>query len=220
MSPILALAFVALVLAAIALVAWLALGTMAARDTFVAAYPFPPQLRRAVARRYPHLAEPQLDLVVEQLRGYFQLCRQTRALLAMPSQAVDVAWHEFILATRQYQRFCERGFGRFLHHTPAEAMTGPAQASTALRRCWQLACRRAGIDARRPRELPPLFALDARLAIPDGFHYVPDCRLVDASRNGQVVHCGGDLGGGDGGSSDGGDSGGDGGGGSCGGGGD
>ena len=134
----------------------------------------------------------------------------------MPSQAVDVAWHEFILATRLYQRFCERGFGRFLHHTPAEGMPGPSAASAALRRCWHLACRRAGIDARKPRALPPLFALDAALAIPDGFHYVPDCRLVDATRDGRVVHCGSDLGSGDGGSD--GASGGDGG--SCGGGGD
>ena len=213
-SLLLALLLAAVLFGAIAIIAWLALGTMAARDKFVAAYQFPPQLRRAVARRYPHLAEPQLDLVVEQLRGYFQLCRHTRALLAMPSQAVDVAWHEFILSTRLYQRFCERAFGRFLHHTPAESMPSPGEASGALRRCWQLACRRVGIDPRAPRQLPPLFALDAQLAIPDGIHYVADCRLLGASRDGRVVHCGSDLGSG----GDGGDSGGDGGG--CGGGGD
>src|SRR5262245_23701946 len=111
-SVLLALLLFACLIAAVAGVAWLVLGTLAARDKFVAGYRFPPQLRRAVALRYPHLAEQQLDLVIEQLRGYFELCRRTRALLAMPSQAVDVAWHEFILSTRLYQRFCERGFGR------------------------------------------------------------------------------------------------------------
>ena len=218
-SLLLVALLLAVILAAAALVAWLALGTVAARDKFVAGYRFPPHLRRAVARRYPHLAEPQLDLVIEQLRGYFELCRRTRRLLAMPSQAVDVAWHEFILATRQYQGFCKRGFGRFLHHTPAESMPSPGEASGALRRCWQMACRRVGIDPRAPRQLPPLFALDAQLAIPDGFHYVPDCRLLGASGDGRVIHCGGDLGSGGGGDGGGdGDSGGDGSG--CGGGGD
>ena len=36
----------------------------------------------------------------------------------MPSKAVDEAWHEMILMTREYTEFCERAFGRYLHHTP------------------------------------------------------------------------------------------------------
>ena len=35
-----------------------------------------------------------------------------------PSVPVDLAWHEFILCTRMYSDFCERLFGRFLHHQP------------------------------------------------------------------------------------------------------
>ncbi|MEM7246809.1 MAG: hypothetical protein AAF533_15765 [Acidobacteriota bacterium] len=35
-----------------------------------------------------------------------------------PSLRVDLAWHELILFTRFYHGFCERHFGRFLHHHP------------------------------------------------------------------------------------------------------
>jgi hypothetical protein len=34
---------------------------------------------------------------------------------------IDVMWHQFILFTREYQKFCTRGFGCFIHHEPEEA---------------------------------------------------------------------------------------------------
>jgi hypothetical protein len=107
-------------------------------------------------------ATAQRVLVFDGLREYFQLCREARnRLVAMPSQVVDDAWHEFILFTRQYQQFCERGLGRFLHHTPAEAMRSPTDAQDGIKRAWRLACRRDGIDPKAPQSLPLLFALDA-----------------------------------------------------------
>lgn len=35
-----------------------------------------------------------------------------------PSHTVDLAWHEFILFTRAYDKFCHEKLGRFIHHTP------------------------------------------------------------------------------------------------------
>lgn len=35
-----------------------------------------------------------------------------------PSIIVDLAWHEFILCTRLYTDFCQRQWGRYLHHHP------------------------------------------------------------------------------------------------------
>ncbi|MCH2225236.1 MAG: hypothetical protein MK066_10755 [Crocinitomicaceae bacterium] len=35
-----------------------------------------------------------------------------------PSILVDYAWHEFILCTKSYANFCEKHFGKFIHHHP------------------------------------------------------------------------------------------------------
>lgn len=34
-------------------------------------------------------------------------------------QPIDVAWHEFILMTREYTEFCTEYLGGYIHHTPA-----------------------------------------------------------------------------------------------------
>jgi hypothetical protein len=51
---------------------------------------------------------------------------QDDQVIGMPSHAVDEAWHGFILCTAGYARFCERAYGRFLHHHPDG--TGPVSA--------------------------------------------------------------------------------------------
>ena len=35
-----------------------------------------------------------------------------------PSLLVDLGWHEFILFTKAYEKFCLDKFDRFIHHTP------------------------------------------------------------------------------------------------------
>ena len=35
-----------------------------------------------------------------------------------PPLVLDLAWHEFILFTRAYSAYCQKHFGRFIHHTP------------------------------------------------------------------------------------------------------
>jgi len=196
------------------------------RADFIDGYPFPRGVRERVKKRYPHLSEADLDLVFSALRDYFHLCRKAgRRFLAMPSQVVDIAWHEFILFTRNYEVFCRRALGRFLHHTPTEAMQTPTTASDGIKRTWRLACRRAGTDPLAASAVPLLFAIDGRLAIPDGFHYARDCtHLVGAAGHASYcashIGCGGGCGGGCSGSGCGGGGDGDGGGGCGGGGGD
>lgn len=148
-----------------------------ARLSFIEAYAFHPAIRRRVKERYPHLNEEQLDRIFEALRDYFYICNLARRrMVAMPSQAVDEAWHTFILFTREYRNYCHKALGRFLHHTPVEAMSSPTIAQQSIKRAWRLACQREGIDPKLPGRLPRLFAIDAELAIPDGFVYQLDCR--------------------------------------------
>ena len=35
-----------------------------------------------------------------------------------PSIIVDYGWHEFILFTKVYDKFCKEKLGKFIHHTP------------------------------------------------------------------------------------------------------
>lgn len=150
-------------------------GRQRKRDRFIDAYRFPMRLERKLLECYPQLNEQQVEKVLHGLREYFQLCRLAgRKMVAMPSQAVDVVWHEFILHTRQYRAFCRQGLGRFLDHTPNEAIPRPEDSREALHRAWQLACRRQKLPM-PPQQLPWLFALDAELGIADGFRYSRDC---------------------------------------------
>lgn len=185
-----------------------------ARARYLADYRFPSALARKVRATYPHLGDKQVWQVLEGLREFFALAQKARGrMVAMPSQAVDVAWHEFILNTRAYQAFCREGLGRFLHHTPAEAMATPTQAQDGIKRAWRLSCAREKIDPKHPAVLPLLFGLDAALAIPDGFRYSLDCTAglaAGTAADGGTAYCashigcGGGCGGSSGGDGDGG----------------
>lgn len=143
---------------------------------YIEAFPYRQFLDRRLAGRRPELTPEQREEVFAALLDYFVICRRAgRQMVSMPSQAVDDAWHEFILFTRRYDSFCRAAFGRFLHHTPAEAMRSPTQASEGLRRAWRLACAHENINPQKPERLPRLFAIDARLGLADGFIYQLDC---------------------------------------------
>jgi hypothetical protein len=60
-------------------------------------------------------------LVDTGLRQWLRCCAAAVAdgqVIGMPSHAVDEAWHGFILCTARYTVFCERAYGRYLHHHP------------------------------------------------------------------------------------------------------
>lgn len=185
----------------------------ARRARFIDQYAYPKGIRERVRKCYPHLTDEQLDRVMRGLTDWFHLHREAgRVTLSMPSQVVDAAWHEFILFTAGYRQFCSRALGRFLNHTPAEAMRSPTDAQDGLRRTWRRACARERISVTTPGRLPLLFALDTELGIADGFRYTLDCRAglaqgaapssycaTDITSGGCSSGCGGDGDGGDGG---------------------
>jgi hypothetical protein len=168
-----AIAVAVLVAGVLAYAAWI----RRSRTTYIDGFAFPAGLRRKFREARSALTPAQEELVFTALREYFHVCRIAgRRFVSMPSQAVDDAWHAFILFTRGYQAFCDRAFGRFLHHTPAEAMHSPTLAQDGIKRAWRLACLREGIDPKRPDRLPLLFAIDGLLGIPNGFRYELNCQ--------------------------------------------
>lgn len=161
----------------------------------IRAHPFPQSVRMKFRDTRPDLDSAQEQRVFEGLRDYFILCAQARGrFVSMPSQVADDAWHAFILHTRYYQDFCHKALGRFLHHTPAEAMSSQTLATDGIRRAWRLACALENINPKQPERLPRLFALDGALNIPNGFRY--DTRCTPGSGRYCASHIGCGSGGG------------------------
>lgn len=176
------------------------------RSDFIDRFSFDLSIQRRVADQYPHLTPSQIQSVLEGLRDYFKFSLHAKGMLSMPSQAVDEAWHAFILSTKAYDRFCQRAFGKFLHHHPAETMASPTQATRGIKRIWNLACRKENINPSSPQRLPRLFALDSELKIPGGLVYALNCLATGAANSYCASEIGGGCGGGGcgGGDSDGG----------------
>lgn len=174
----------------------------AERTKYLRTYEFPTPVAERVRKRYPHLSEEQLSLVMRGLRQYFILCNAARGgRVSMPSQAVDAVWHEFILFTREYAEFCNKGLNRFLHHVPASGVSAATVSSNGadagMKTAWRLACKWERIDPRKPERLPFLFEIDARLLIPDGFRhsldndYAADGDQANEGGEGSGCGCGG-----------------------------
>lgn len=95
-------------------------------EAYITAYTFPAHISDRVMRNVPELDEAAWEMVEQGLREWFVCCAwRGRTVLGMPSRLVDEAWHEFILDSISYTRFCEAAFGGYLHHTPDEAMATP-----------------------------------------------------------------------------------------------
>jgi hypothetical protein len=172
----------------------------ARRAQFIRHYAFPPGLFKRLQSKRQELTLKDCNLTAQALRQFFlAYLMGRRQFVSMPSQVVDDLWHEFILYTQNYQQFCRRAFGRFLHHAPAAVLRSSQRESNAgLRRVWWHVCREENLDPRHPSRLPLLFAIDSKLNIPDGFHYVANCESLRSEeqktgKRATPIHCGGDF---------------------------
>lgn len=71
---------------------------------------------RLVVRLAPKVADPAAALT--EAVTFLRDCATHPGTLT-PSPSADIAWHEFILHTREYAAFCQRIAGRFIHHQPS-----------------------------------------------------------------------------------------------------
>lgn len=158
-------------------------------------FSFPEKINQELIKTYPHLTINQQKEVIKGLRDYFHVCLTLgRKPVAMPSKVVDSAWHEFILFTKAYKNFCNQALGRFLHHTPAEAMSSQTKAQQGIKNCWQVACKIKNIDPKNPKKLPLLFAIDKKLKIKGGFEYTLNCKKTHGAPNYGDRYCASHIG--------------------------
>lgn len=167
------------------------------REEYIRMFDLPRGLYEGLRKRRPELTLKECQLVAHALRQFFVAhLRSGRKYVSMPSQVADDLWHEFILHTRHYEKFCQAAFGKFLHHTPAAVIGAEKKSNEGLRRVWYFTCQQENINPRNPTRLPLLFALDTKLNIANGFRYSPDCRPLragDATVSTGVIYCGSDF---------------------------
>ena len=163
------------------------------RAEFIRTFRWPPGLLQRLEKHRPGFERKDSALVSRALRQFFLAYLMSgKRYVSMPSQVADDLWHEFILYTREYDSFCRRAFGGFLHHTPAVVLSEHRSSNEGLRRVWWYCCKYENIDPVSPTRLPLLFALDSKLKIGDGFVYHPDCEELRKNGSG-AAYCGGDF---------------------------
>jgi uncharacterized membrane protein YgcG len=147
------------------------------RATFIRQYAFPSGLKYKLDQAYPALSDAQIRQVLEGLRAWFLLiAANPSTTFGMPSKAVDTAWHEFILLTKNYAAFCDLAFGKFLHHAPHNGDVRAEQdglASTWGGRAGLIGAGAlaGGLGAASLVSARDLFEIDRSLGIPDGLVY-------------------------------------------------
>jgi len=165
------------------------------RLQFIENYKFSPALIKRVKEKHNYLNDRDMAKVVRATRDYFYICKQAKGkMVAMPSEIVDVFWHEFILFTKEYELFCKKGMGHFLHHTPTEAMKSKTSAQVGIKRAWRLACIKEKINPQSPKKLPLLFGIDKTLKIKGGFSYQLNCKSKSTKGSSCGGYCATDIG--------------------------
>jgi len=76
-------------------------------------------VKRKVARD-EHLPGPALNEGIENLKRYYAVALLDPLNLHAVSKEVDPFWHSHVLFTSQYQGFCQKIFGQFVHHQPLD----------------------------------------------------------------------------------------------------
>jgi hypothetical protein len=121
------------------LTSWLTRGRNQRRAAYIRSYRFPAELARRLGVKHPEWPGLQVDATLEGLRTFFLACLTAQSqgdfVLDVPSEAIDDAWHELILMTREYTDFCRNAFGRYLHHAPEGTLGRPRRHSAAAAFC-------------------------------------------------------------------------------------
>lgn len=83
----------------------------------VTAYTFPSLVKRM--EKELGLKHEDAEMLFVDLIRFLYLCALWKGKKAFyPPPMIDQAWHEFVVHTMDYYKFCQVNFGFFLHHVP------------------------------------------------------------------------------------------------------
>ncbi|MCM3126943.1 hypothetical protein ACFQ3J_04635 [Paenibacillus provencensis] len=90
------------------------------------------QVKDRVMSKHRYTAEKYNWMLLE-LKRYFILCSVLKNV-PMYSNDTDVIWHEMLMFTRDYEDFCRKFTGDFIHHQPHTVQ--PSEAECESERAW------------------------------------------------------------------------------------
>ncbi|MBW5449316.1 hypothetical protein GE107_25140 [Cohnella sp. CFH 77786] len=79
--------------------------------------PYLPQVRERVKFRHPEIGDAKYGWMEMEMKRFFLLAAVLRHV-PMYSDDADLIWHEMLMFTREYQQFCDRFAGFYIHHQP------------------------------------------------------------------------------------------------------
>jgi hypothetical protein len=83
----------------------------------VLVYRFPPLVERL--KNELNLSHKDAEQLFKDMLMFLYICgTNTAQSRYSPPPMIDEAWHNFIMFTKEYAKFCEDHFGHFLHHNP------------------------------------------------------------------------------------------------------
>ena len=71
-----------------------------------------------VVRRYASKNELELESASSLFQELELFLEKASDKNLTPTKVVDIAWHEFILHTKDYMNYCIAKFGKYIHHVP------------------------------------------------------------------------------------------------------
>ncbi len=72
-------------------------------------------------------SDQEAEQLFEEMKQYLSFCAESQVRTS-PTKKIDIAWHEFILFTKDYAKFCRSHFGHFIHHVPTPRLSGSEKA--------------------------------------------------------------------------------------------
>lgn len=95
-----------------------------------------PEIVSRYARRHD-VSEEEAQHLFEECKKFLVVCSLSKEPCS-PSEKLDEMWHHFVLHTRDYTEFCNKFFGKFIHHVPNEEIAGPEIRVEMIRKAEQL----------------------------------------------------------------------------------
>lgn len=88
------------------------------------------RLSARIVAEHPDIDRPMAERIMDQALAFLATVGRNTGELS-PSEQVDIAWHTFVLHTREYADFCSRIAGCFIHHEPHDDTRDQVSDSSA-----------------------------------------------------------------------------------------